>query len=243
MTVIDLLQVSRFLQAYDDAATQRGISLAIGFDFAKYVSITAATPTKRPTYPNFRPDRSPIKLGDGYWIIGVDKDNAIALSDAARLYDLPHSNFAEHLESLKAFYANPAIHAHPQDRCTCTAPSAKKITGKVAYHGDLWVRPDLRGQGLAKIVAGIAHGVSFAMWAPDFLCSLVGRWSLDKGLVSQYEMQHHEPGGSILQLVEEDIVDEDWLIWLTGEELRGQVESQGRNGRPLALSSPPAKIA
>lgn len=224
--VINPLQVSRFLQSLDDAAAERGIEISIGFDFEKYVSITAATPTKKPTYPNFRPDRSPISLGYGYWIVGLDKDNAVALFDAARLYDLSHSNLAEHLESLRAFYANPTTHAHPQDRCTCTAPSAKRIAGKVAYHGDLWVRPDLRGKGLAKITAGIAHGVSFAMWAPDFVCSLVGRWSLDKGLVSQYEMLHHEPGGSILQLVEEDIVDDDWLIWLTGEELRHQVERQ-----------------
>lgn len=223
-SVVNPLQVARFLQVYDAAAAKEGIKVSIGFDFHEYVSITETTPTKKRTYPNFRPDRSPIQAGEGYWIIGVDKDNAVAITDAARLYDLSGSNLAEHLQSLKAFYANPARHAHPQDRCTCTAASATKITGKVAYHGDLWVRKDFRGRGIAKITAGIAHGVSFAMWAPDFLCSLVGRFSLDKGLVSQYEMLHHEPGGSRLKLVEEDVVDDDWLIWLTGEELRSQVE-------------------
>lgn len=231
------LQISRFLQLYDAAANRRGIKLSVGFDFNEYVSITRATPTKRPTYPNFRPDRSPIRSGEGYWIIGIDKDDDVVLTDAARLYDLSYSNFAEHLESLKAFYANPTIHAHPQDRCTCIAPSAKKITGRVAYHGDLWVRRDFRGKGIAKIVAGIAHGLSFAMWSPDFLCSLVARFSLDKGLVAQYEMLHHEPGGSKLQLVKEDIVDDDWLIWLTGEELRAQVECHNRAELLLALSS------
>lgn len=241
MTSVNPLQVSRFLQIYDDAAAQKGIKLSIGFDFHEYVSITRAAPTKRPTYPNFRPDRSPIKSGEGYWIIGVDKNNEVAVTDAARLYDLSHSCFAEHLQSLKAFYANPAIHAHPQDRCTCTAPSAKKMTGKVAYHGDLWVRKDFRGQGMAKIVAAIAHGASFAMWAPDFLCSLVARFSLDKGLVRQYEMLHHEPGGSVLQLVEEDIVDDDWLIWLTGEELRSQVECHDKTELLLDLLSSPAR--
>lgn len=236
-SVVDPLQVSRFLQIYDDAAAQKGIKVSIGFDFSEYVSITARTPTKKRTYPNFRPDRSPIKSGEGYWLIGYDKNNAVALSDAARLYNLSHSNFAEHLQSLKVFYANPTIHAHPRDRCTCTAPSAKTMTGKVAYHGDLWVRSDFRGQGLAKIIAGIAHGVSFAMWAPDFLCALVARFSLEKGLVSKYEMLHHEPGGSMLQLVEEDILDDDWLIWLTGEELRSQVEDHDRTELLLAMSS------
>lgn len=220
-SIVNPLQVSRFLQVYDAAAARKGIKLSIGFDFHEYVSITRGLPTKKPTYPIFRPDRSPIKSGEGYWMIGVDENNEVALVEAARLYDLSHSNFAEHLESLKVFYAAPTKHAHPQDRCVCTAPTARNITGKVVYHGDVWVRGDFRGQGLPKIMTGMVRGVSFAMWAPDFVCGLAPRWSRDK---SVYLTAHHEPGGSILRLVEEGIVDDDWLMWVTGEELRNSVD-------------------
>lgn len=229
--VINPLQVSRFLRAYDDAAVQKGIKLSIGFDFNEYVSITRAIPTKTPTYPNFRPDRSQIKPGDGYWMIGVDKNNEVVLVEAARLYDLSHSNFAEHLESLRAFYADPAKHAHPQDRCTCTAPTAKKMTGKIAYHGDFWLRGDFRGHGMPKIMAGILRGVSFAMWAPDFLCGLAARWTLDKGVLAQYGHVHHELGGSKLRLTEGDVLDDDLLVWLTGQELRRLVDCPDKSAR------------
>ncbi|WP_156947412.1 hypothetical protein [Bradyrhizobium sp. WSM3983] len=232
--VVNPLQVSRFLQIHDDAAAQKGIKLSIGFDFHKYVSIARITPTKGPTYPIFRPDRSPIKSGDGYWIIGVDKNKDVALLEAARLFDLSHSNFAAHLQSLKAFYADPTVHAHPQDRCTCRAPTAKKMTGKVAYHGDRWVRRDFRGQGVPKIMAGISRGVSLAMWAPDFLCGLAARRLLEKGSV--YGYAHYEAEGSILQLIEENIVDDDWLVWLTGEELRGLVDRRDI-GAPIVVPS------
>ncbi|MGX1350498.1 hypothetical protein AB7M49_004074 [Bradyrhizobium elkanii] len=230
-SVVNPLQVSRFLQVYDAAAVRKGIHISIGFDFHEYVSITRATPTKSPTYPSFRPDRSPIKSGEGYWIVGVDNHNEVALMKAARLYDLSHSNLAEHLESLKAFYADPSMHAHPQDNCTCIAPSAKKITGKVVYEGDLWVRRDFRGQNMTKILSGIGRGVSYAMWTPDFLCALVARWRVGKGANEQV---HHEPGGSILQLVEENIVDDDWLVWLTGEELRSLVDRDDKSEVTLA---------
>ncbi|WP_143748517.1 hypothetical protein [Mesorhizobium carmichaelinearum] len=226
--VVNPLNISRYLHAYDADAIKNGIKLSVGFDFHKYVSITLATPTKDPTYPNFRPDRSQIKTGEGFWIAGVDCNDEVVLLDAARLYDLPDSNFANHLQSLKAFYADPTIHAHPDDTCTCTAPSAKKITGRVAYLGDLWVRKDYRGQGIPRIAAGVAFGVSVALWDPDFLCGLVARWSIDKGVVAQYEMPHHEPGGANLRLVKEKIVDEDWLIWLTGDELRSRIDSHNR---------------
>lgn len=222
-SVVDPLQVSRFLQIYDTAAAQKGIKLSIGFDFDEYVSITRVLPTKRATEPCFRPDRSTIKSGEGYWMIGVDRNNEVALVESARLYDLSQSNFAEHLESLKVFYTDPTKHAHPQDRCTCTAPSASKITGKVAYHGDFWLRRDFRRQGMPEIMAGILRGVSFAMWAPDFVCGLAERWMLEKGVLAQYGHTHHEPGGAILHLVEEDIVEDDLIVWLTGEELRSLV--------------------
>lgn len=231
-SVVNPLHVSRFLQAYDAAAAQKGIKISIGFDFHEYVSIARATPTKGPTYPNFRPDRSPIKSGDGYWIIGVDENNAVALLEAARLYDLSHSNFAEHLRSLKTFYADPSVHAHPEDCCICVAPSAEKMTGKVVYHGDRWVRKDFRGQGIPKIMAGIARGASLAMWNPDFVCGLVAGRLLDKGSV--YGYAHYEQGGSILQLVKENIVDDDWLVWLTGEELRSLVDRSEVGGLIVA---------
>ncbi|WP_369726240.1 hypothetical protein AB8Z38_17350 [Bradyrhizobium sp. LLZ17] len=227
--VFNPLQVSRFLRQYDDAAAQKGLKLALGFDFHEYVSITRALPTKRPTYPNFRPDRSPIKAGEGYWMVGLDKNSEVALVQAARLYDLSQTNLAEHLESLNAFYADPGLHAHPQDRCTCVAPSARTITGNVAYHGDFWLRSDFRARGLPKIMAAMLRGISFALWVPDFVCGLAGRWILDKGVLAQYGDAHYEPGGSILRLVEEDIVDDDLLVWLTGEELRGLVDRHDKS--------------
>lgn len=218
-SAVNPLRVSRFLHVHDETAARKGVRFLIGFDFHDYVSITRATPTKGPTNPNFRPDRSQIESGEGYWIIGLDKNNEVAGLEAARLYRLSQSNLAEHLESLRAFYADPTRHAHPRDKCTCTAPSAKKISGKVAYHGDLWVRKDLRGQGIRQIITRIAHGLSFAMWAPDFLCALVARWTLDKGVD---DMLHHEAGGAILRLAEDGIVEDNWLSWLTREELRSR---------------------
>ncbi|NYG45309.1 hypothetical protein GGD67_002767 [Bradyrhizobium sp. IAR9] len=234
MNVADLLDVSRFIRSYDAAAAQKGIRLSLGADFHEYISITQATPTKGPTYPNFRPDRSPIRSDEGFWMAGVDKNNKVAVLQAVRLYDLSRSNFAEHLESLKAFYADPAKHAHRRDVCSCVAPSARTMSGKVAYHGDGWVRQDYRGKGVSRIMAAIAFGVSFAMWAPDFICGLVARWIIDKGVISQYGYLHHERGGSILRLVEEEIIDDDWLIWLTGDDLRSRVVREQKSGLLLA---------
>ncbi|UPK34481.1 hypothetical protein IVB18_41400 [Bradyrhizobium sp. 186] len=221
-SLVNPLHVTRFLQVYDDAAAKRGIKLSIGFDFHKYVSIARTTPTKALTSPIFQLDSSPIKSGGGFWMIGLDKNDDVAVLQAVRLYDLSRTNFAEHLAEV--FHADPAQHAHPHDGKLCIAPSARNMAGKVAYHGDGWVRKDYRGQSLPKIMAGIAFGVSFAMWAPDFVCGLVARWLLDKGVVAQYGYAHHESGG--LRLVEQNVLNEYFLVWLTGNELRSVVDRE-----------------
>lgn len=236
MTNSDCFHVTRFLHLPDDVFAEKGIELLIGFDFHEYVAIMHASPREFRTSPNFRPDRSPIRAGEGYWIVGIDKNSDVAISAAQRLYDLSRSNVAEHLQSLKAFYDTPAIYAHPEDSCICTAPSAKKITGKVAYHGDYWLRKDFRGQGISKLMAGITQSITFAVWAPDFLFGLVLRWSIDKGLVSQYGYAHQEPGGAQTRLVEENISDDAWLIWRTGEELRSDYGRSGPRISGLSVS-------
>jgi hypothetical protein len=227
---VDPLILARFLGGHDQAARRRGIEISIGDDFAEYVSITRATPSKGPTYPNFRPDRSPIAPGMGFWMKGVEPGGRVVLLQAVRLYDLAASSFAEHLQSLKAFYEDPSRHASPGDVCVCSAPSARSFTGRVAYHGDLWVSADHRGCGMPTVMAGIAFGVSLALWSPDWICALVPRWLLDKGVVAQYGYRHYEHGGSILSMPEERIVDDDWLIWLTGAELVEHVGQGGDSG-------------
>ncbi|WP_456679852.1 hypothetical protein [Bradyrhizobium sp. USDA 3311] len=224
------MRVSRTLQIHDDFLAEKGVKLRLGFDFDEFARISRTTPTKEPIEPNFRPDLSPINPGEGYWIMGLDNENAVGILAAQRLYDLSGSNLAEHFESLKAFYADPAVCANRYYRCTCRVASATTITGKVAYHGDYWIRSDFRGKGLSGTIAKVTHSLSFAMWAPDFLCALVERWALDKGLVLQYACAHHEGDVSILVEVEGEIMDYDyWLIWRTREELRNEFDGHRRN--------------
>ncbi|MCK1692465.1 hypothetical protein [Bradyrhizobium sp. 144] len=68
--------------------------------------------------------------------------------------------------------------------------------------------------------------MSFAMWAPDFVCAFVAPWLLSKDIS---QMPHREPGGSILELVEENIFYDEWLVFITGDELRSFVYRRDRS--------------
>lgn len=216
---VTILDVSKYIFLLDEVARKAGIQLKIGENFEEYLDITTNTLGKPPTDPNFRPDCSRLEAGRAFWIIGQDQSGKVAHVQALRVDDLTTTNLAEHLESLKAFYADPKSRTSSGSSCACRAPTAQNMTGIVAYHGDLWLRDDFRGQGLPSTLAGIAFGLAWAKWSPDFIYALVPTWLIEKGIADQYGYLNRESQGAILSLPDRGIEEEDWLIWLTRGEL------------------------
>lgn len=219
MTKCTTLDVSKYICTIHQDALKVGMRFKMGEDLEEYIDITTSIVGKSPTFPKFRPDCSRIEPGRAFWILGEDPSGKVAHVQALRVDDLTTTTLAEHLESLKACYADPKNQAGSDSSCVCRAPTARKITGIVAYHGDLWLRDDFRGKGLPSILAGIAFGLARAKWSPDFIYALVPSWLIEKGIADQYGYLHREAHGSILSLPERGIEDDDWLIWITRPEL------------------------
>ncbi|MQX98055.1 hypothetical protein GHK03_18490 [Sinorhizobium medicae] len=216
---VTALAISKYICSADELARRSGLHLTMGDDFEEYVGITSRLPGKLPTYPNFRPDCSDLPPGNAFWIIGRDREGRVAHVQAMRLDDLSNTNIAEHLESLRACFTDPNVKAGPDSSCISSAPTARQITGLVAYHGDIWLREDFRGRGLATLIGRIAFGLAWAKWAPDFIYALVAGWNVEKGVVDRYGYLHRERHGSVLRLPAHRIDDDDWLVWLTRDEL------------------------
>ncbi|WP_205587530.1 hypothetical protein [Rhizobium jaguaris] len=216
---VTTLKVSKYICAADELGRTSGLHIAMGDDFEEYVQITSKLPGKSPTYPSFRPDCSDLPPGKAFWIIGRDREGRVAHVQALRLDDLCDTDLAEHLGSLRAWFADANLSAGPDTSSQCNAPSARSITGRVAYQGDIWLRKDFRGRGLSTFIGRIAFGLAWAKWSPDFIYALVAGWHIEKGIVDRYGYLHREPHGSILHLPAHGIDDADWLVWLTRDEL------------------------
>lgn len=216
---VTTLELSRCICAADELARKVGLHITMGDDFEEYVGITSRLPGKSPTYPSFRPDCSDLPPGKAFWIVGRDREGSVAHVQAMRLDHLSKTDVAEHLESLRAWFTDPILKAGPGSSSRCDAPTARSISGLVAYHGDIWLREDYRGRGLATFIGRIAFGLAWAKWAPDFIYALVADWHIERRVVHQYGYLHQEPHGSVLHLPAHGIVDDDWLVWLTRHEL------------------------
>ncbi|MCA1371776.1 hypothetical protein I6F15_31515 [Bradyrhizobium sp. BRP14] len=217
--IVTPLEVARYICSFDEAARKAGIRFKMGEDFDRYLEITTSIGGKSPTFPMFRPDCSRLEPGRAFWIIGEDRSGEVAHVQALRVDDLRATNLAEHLESLKACYADPKSQAGSGSSCVCSASTARKITGAVVYQGDVWLRGDFRGQGLPRMFSSVAFGLAWAKWSPDFIYGLVPTWSIEKGVADLYGYLHKEAHGSILRLPDRGIEDDDWLVWLTRREV------------------------
>ncbi|QKC92386.1 hypothetical protein EB230_31475 [Mesorhizobium sp. NZP2234] len=216
---VTTLELSRCICAADELGRKMGLHITMGDDFEKYVEITSSLPGKSPTYPSFRPDCSDLPPGKAFWIVGRDRDGRVAHVQALRLDHLSNTDVAEQLGSLRAWFTDPTLTAGPGSSSRCDAPTARSITGLVAYHGDIWLRKDFRGRDLSTFIGRIAFGLAWAKWSPDFIYALVADWHIEKGVVDQYGYLHQEPHGSVLHLPAFGIDDDDWLVWLTRDEL------------------------
>ncbi|PBB98904.1 hypothetical protein [Mesorhizobium sp. WSM3862] len=231
-----ILDTSRYIYLMDTRARKSGLKFKMGGNFEDYAEITTNIAGKSPTDPSFRPDCSRLDAGRAFWIVGEDQSGKVAHVQALRMDNLMATNLVRHLESLKGFYANPKSRAGSGSSCICRAPTAQKITGRVVYHGDIWLREDFRGQGLPRTFASIAFGLAWVKWSPDFIYALVHTWSIEKGVADQYGYLHREAHGAILSLPDRRIEEDDWLIWLTRRELSRNIKFTVAKAQALDLS-------
>lgn len=161
----DLL--ARYFLEADQRARAIGVTLRLRHDFERLVAVNQR---QRETWPEltpvFKPQYNRLGRDNAFWIEGVDEFGETVVTNAARLYDLGDRTLAEELTSLRIFFDDPAPHIEAGDSVEVTAPSPFRITGRVVYAGGLWVRPDYRRHGFAKIMPRLTRSCALTRWNP-----------------------------------------------------------------------------
>ena len=171
-----------FIEA-DAAARRAGVFLTIG-DFSELVAVNRANRDSWvPVIPLFDPHNGPLPQERAFCLIGRNAAGEAVATHAVRLYDWERTSFTEEAESLRLFYADPVGMKLPNETCRVSAAAARDVTGRVAYSGAAWVRPDYRGRSLALVVPRLAKAYAFTRWRPDFIVSWMTEATYKRGLI------------------------------------------------------------
>jgi len=209
------------IEALDALAFDAGIQITLKTDFNELRRVSDGC-EKRPLTPMFDPVKSVIGPANGFWMHGTDVTGETVLLQAARLYELDDSTVALHHQSLKMFYDNPPAIAEPGECCVCEAPATHFMTGRICYHGELWLkggRSGFRGIGLTRTLPRLLMALALLRWSPDYLFGMAQPGICIKGVGARYGYRNMQPHGMIWTVPSAGTLDE-WVIWNTRNDLK-----------------------
>lgn len=174
--------LGQFLLLADSAARRRDVRLHFaGIEALADVNKHNAD-SWRPILPHYDAAYGGINTENAFCILGLNAVGDVVATQAARLYDWTQTTLIEEATALRLFYPNPHEMAKAGEKCTITAPAAASISGRVAFTGAAWYRPDYRGRDLATVLPRIARAYAFAKWRTDLNISFIADRLVETGL-------------------------------------------------------------
>ena len=215
-------------------ARDKGLSLAVSDDFDALLEAVRLAPQRAPVAPAFDPRENELGAQNAFWVLGTDERDQVSHLQAVRLVDTGRKTLKQHLKEHLLDYAPPS--------CTLDlaasgsqAAAAERFSGRLCYHGELWLRggPDgFRGRGLSAVLTRLGIVLAYLRFAPAMTFALVSSWSIEKELTDAYGYINAEPRGAVWSIAGREKSMEEWLVWITGDELNVLLEADERNDLP-----------
>ncbi|BBK36195.1 hypothetical protein STAQ_12730 [Allostella sp. ATCC 35155] len=179
------------------AVAERGVRLVLHGDMAGLRDRHRADPAlaaDRPLPSQLDVDYCDLPPARAFWIEGLDGSGRLALTHAARRFDWTNTDLEAEGRASRIFYDRPERDGRPGEDLTLERPMPVRVAGRVAYVGGLWIRSDLRGRGLGRIMPRVGRAWSYLRWRPEFLFSHVVDRLLDAGMQEVYGYPHRHAG-------------------------------------------------
>lgn len=218
----DYLQISRYIADIDSYAKSKGITLSVRTDFKHLWRLCKKLPGKPVPITFFNPALSDANPENAFWIEGTNSRGEVMHVQAARCFDLSDSTLADQIDSLSDHYVTPDVLESEDQVAFCQAPAARKITGKVCYHGEIWLKGGAngyRGQGLSETLPRLTLALALAKWSPDYIWGFGHSWLVEKGIPQKYGYRHVAPKGAYLAESKFHRPIDSWIMWSSQPDL------------------------
>lgn len=223
MSACQLFKQHRYINNIELIAERHGMAIEVCCDFEAFRKLRMEQADRLPISPIFDQRESQLDANNGFWIKGTSECGELVHLQAVRLLDLDDMTLAQHLHTQRHIYAPPGVVVDAERSEFSATPASHKITGRVCYHGELWLKggPNgYRGHGLTAALPRLAMALAHMTWSPDFMFGLVHPLVACKGLPAREGYMHLEPGGILWQLKDRDEVFDEWLVWMSHTDLQ-----------------------
>lgn len=178
----DISLLGRAMLAAEEFCRASGVTLS----FSTPESFLAANIANRaswlPVASIFNPQFSSLSEENSFFILGKNSLGETVACQACRFFDWSETNFKEECESLRLWYDEPGKKMKRGERAIVTSLAAKGTTGKIAYSGGAWYRPDFRGKGLVEHLPRLSRAYAQARWDTESTITLMAENNVKKSV-------------------------------------------------------------
>lgn len=212
------LDVSAAIAVIQSRISKLGLTLKESADFELFEQTVRAT-EDRYLMEDFSPRFFDLHGKTAFWVGAFNSHDHVVSVQAAKVEELQDRSLAEHWQQQqRRMFVDP----NPQARFgTAHAHDAYFMRGKIVYHGNLWLRKDVRGQGLAEPLTQLGFLLSLLKWSPDYLYGLMSAKSAEKGFGIRVGYRRFVPRGTHWEIAPGHIRHDDWLVYSTRADLFG----------------------
>lgn len=219
--------VSTHLDAYTYVARLRykalraGIRLEQVYDFHRIEDEANSINGRTPVTPAFSRENIDLSPATAFWICGYNDRGSLVHTQAVRLDDIRNMTLEGYWrQQIHRLWVTPA-----PDKGRLgpnLAMAAQHITGRVAYHGELWISPEYRNMEIAPMLCRLGMCHTYLQFDPDFMYGFVVKENVLRGFASRTGYPHQEADALNWEKAPHDYQHE-WLVWASRNDLANLV--------------------
>ncbi|WP_417668824.1 hypothetical protein [Roseibium sp.] len=212
----ETLEITQAAGQLQERIRGAGLRLKESADFSLFEDTVRAT-EDRYLMEDFSSKFFDLHGRSAFWIGAWDRKGEPVSVQAAKIEDLRDRSLGQHWQQQqRRMFVDPAADAelgleHAHD--------AFYMRGRIVYHGNLWLRKDARGQGLAEALTQLGFLISLLKWSPDYLYGLMAARNAMKGFGVRVGYRRFAPRGTHWVRAPEHIRPDDWLVYSTRNDL------------------------
>ena len=240
------------LQDIEAICASRGLRLEIGTDIQYFRDLCSSELEKGAIGPGFDPDEIHIPENNILWMVAYRGESELVHTQAIRLIDLEGDNLQQHLERDLADYRIGGLALDIPGSRFRLSPQARRISGKVTYHGELWLKGGVngvRGGCLATLFSRYLMITALLKWQPDNMIGIQQAKISCRGLAAREGYLRTEQRSFEWKRRDDGSFIEGWLVWMNREEAEFNldqppqtfVEMLDPKPAPLPVSVTPAE--
>ena len=211
--------IDRALIDINAEVAECGVSLKLHTDFEVFRDVVAEIPDRGEITSLFNPDKSDIGRDNGFWIEGTDAEGQVVHVQAVRVDNLGAQSVASHWQQHPALYAPPGVDIDLDKTVFKASQASQEITGRVCYHGDLWMHKSCRKFRLSPSLSKFAMMLAFVKFQPDYIYGFIIPKHVRQGLAAVHGYLHIHPWAPQWHIRDSNEMYDDYLVWVSGREL------------------------